>query len=416
MRSSSIRSVKLVWLCTLLPVIGFSEGSIAFSSADIELGLHHIIVSSSSPAKDFLREVPKLAKPDNWKIQFKSLGIPVRSVSVDVDQRGVHIDFAPSAFSVFDAADIPKGDLVVLYVPATSRVLVATGESVHKTGPSAGFVSCVNWALTKDKKKADVDITGSFQAGVGAAPQYAWSVKAGCPVFEGNYGEFGPSFTGEASQQANADPDSLKAGVTWRKLVPIEKSRNGFILSGDLISYEFERKTKKEPVIVDGKAVDQPYIDKNANLMWTGKAAYVSGSPSLNWTLNFIGFEAGRGVSRSVAASTPAQKGQAVTRLYFSLDVYRTLFRHDKPLVTFHGNQVLRLPFHPEPYKQVDVNAGKMFLTSKPRYWTEVETTFPLTDGVGINVQYKRGSLPPSFEFVDHQVTIGFEILLKRGG
>ena len=57
-----------------------------------------------------------------------------------------------------------------------------------------------------------------------------------------------------------------------------------------------------------------------------------------------------------------------------------------------------------------------MFLTARPRHWTLVDLVFLLTDGVGINVQYKRGSLPPSCEFVDHQGTIGFNLLLKRRG
>src|SRR5437764_11547947 len=120
MRSLNIRGVSLLSLCTVLCVAGRCETPIVFSSADIELTLHHIVVSSASPATDFLPQVPNLGKAENWKIRLKGIDIPVTSVLVDVDQRGVHIDFPPGYFSVFDAGDIPAGDLVVLYVPTTA--------------------------------------------------------------------------------------------------------------------------------------------------------------------------------------------------------------------------------------------------------------------------------------------------------
>jgi hypothetical protein len=55
-----------------------------------------------------------------------------------------------------------------------------------------------------------------------------------------------------------------------------------------------------------------------------------------------------------------------------------------------------------------------MYLTDKPRRWSLVELAFPFPDGLALNVRYERGSLPLSFEFIDHQVTIGFNLLLKR--
>jgi hypothetical protein len=34
--------------------------------------------------------------------------------------------------------------------------------------------------------------------------------------------------------------------------------------------------------------------------------------------------------------------------------------------------------------------------------------------GSNLTVQYRYGSLPPTFTFIDHQVTIGFEVVLGK--
>ncbi len=151
--------------------------------------------------------------------------------------------------------------------------------------------------------------------------------------------------------------------MTWRKIIAPPDTRNGCILSGDALSYEFERKIKKEPVIVGGQAVDRRCLEKNTNLMWTGKAAYVNGSPALNWTLTFAGFEAGRALTRTIKRDSQTANEQTVARLYFAFDAYRTFFRTGKPVVTLHANQILRLPFYQEPFAEGDT----MFLTKKPR-------------------------------------------------
>jgi hypothetical protein len=387
---------------------------VKLSSADLELNLNHIVVSSSSPAKDFNAALSELGKSGNWNIKLRGTEIKIVDLSIDLANRAIYLDYRPGSFSVLDNADIPKGDLTVTYSQVTV-LTVLTGKDAHPVKPGGVLRGCLAWKLTKDKKKADIDITGGLQAGVGAKPQYNWSAKASCDFVQGSFGEIGPSFTAEASQQNNADPDSMKAGITWVKNIAPPGTRNGWKLSGDLLSYEFERKINKEAVLAEGKAVDQQYLTKNSNLMWSGKAAFVNGSPQLNSTLTFIGFEAGKALSRTVKKDSQSSNDQTVARLYFAFDPYWTLFYKDKAILTFHGNQTLRLPFHPEPYSEAGVNGGQMYLTNKPRHWSLVELTFPFTDGVALNLQYKRGSLPPSFEFVNHQITIGVNLLFKHG-
>jgi hypothetical protein len=323
----------------------------------------------------------------------------------------------PGSISALDIADIRENTLTVQFTPEVIRLVAPTGKDAPKPPSAPALSGCLALHLTKDKKKADIDITGGLQAGENAKPQYFWSVKAQCPFVLGEgarFGEFGPTFTGEASQQRNADPDALKAALTYRKIFAPRGTRDGWIFFGDAVSYEFERSVKKEAVLNEGEIEQQEFLKKNSNLMWSAMLRYVNGSPQLNWSFGLAGFEAGKALSRTVKKASTASNEQLVTRLHFNFDAYRTFFHKGKPAVTFHGHHTVRVPFRQEPFTRTDENGGKMFLTNKPRHWTLVELAFLLTDGAGINVQYKRGSLPPSFEFVDHQVTIGFNLLLKR--
>jgi len=425
MRSSIIRPTNLRALFVLLPAAALAQ-DLKLQGGPLDLNNAFISITSQATKDVFEPALPQIVKPSNWEVIEQTSApkgerpavtrrIQVREVIVEIDTRGIRLHFAPAAFNVFDASDIPDGELWVEFMG--KQIPIATGAKSHNTPKRPSLTSCFTMKLTKDKKKADVDITGGLQAAVGASPQYNWSVKASCRVL-GNellpFGEIGPSFSGEASQQANADPDSLKAGITWRKLKAFSSSRGGFKFTGDLLSYEFERKPKQEPVLESGKPVDRGYLEKNSNLMWSGKAAYVTGWRPVNATLTFAGFEAGRSLSRTVKKDARSDSSQPVARLFFAADLYHHLFHGDKSAVILHGNHTLRLPFEPEPYKEAGVNGGSMFLTNKPRHYSLIEMTAPLTDGVAVNVQYKRGSLPPTFTFLDHQVTIGFNLLLKR--
>jgi Amt family ammonium transporter len=95
---------------------------------------------------------------------------------------------------------------------------------------------------------------------------------------------------------------SLKAGITWRKLKAFRDRRDGLKFTGDLLSYEFERKIKKEPVLEGGKPVDREYLEKNSNLMWSGKAAYITGS-TLSVDFGGVGFFAYVALNTNLAAA-----------------------------------------------------------------------------------------------------------------
>lgn len=416
MRYSIMPGLNLLAAGLAAAALGWAANPVKLSRPTLVLESNKIVVTYDSDEDDITAALPALGNPDNWKVQIAGSDVPLERVAIDVADLTLDLFYKHGAIAAFDRTDIPRGDLIVLYTPLSIRLVVPTAPA--KPPKSAGFGSCLDWKLTKDKKKADLDLSGGLQAGVNATPEYFWSVKATCPFVLGDgakYGRIGPSFTGQAAQQTNADPDSLKAGVTYRKIIAPQETRNSWILSGDVLSYEFERNVKKPAVLSGGAIAQQRFLEKNTNLMWTGMAQYVNAWPQLNWTLGFAGFEAGKALTRTIKPASQSAHDQLVARLHLSLDTYRTFFSKGKPALTFHGSHTVRLPFQPEPFTKADENGGLMYLTDKPRHWTLIEFVFLLSDGAGINVTYKRGSLPPSFEFVDHQVTIGFNLLLKHG-
>jgi hypothetical protein len=398
--------------------VAVAAGPLAFDPPSIELEKARITMSSTSKPGDFKAALDAMGNPENWLVALDKRQISVNKVLVDVRLESIYLELSRSDLPFKRVGDIGTDKLTVTYKPLSLQMTFAPPNNAAPPVSRFFLSRCLGYTFTGDKKNADIDITGGWQAGVAAQPQYYWSVKAACPMPLGDharYGYLGPTFTGQASQQQNADPDSLKVGLTYRKDIAQEQTRNGWQVSGDALSYEFERNLKQEAALNgSGKPTEQQFSEKDTNLMWTGIVRYVSADPAVNWTIGFLGVEAGRSLSRTVKKASQGSSNQPVTRLHFDLNLYRSFFYKGNTFLTVHGYEDLRLPFQPEPYKEAGVNGGNLFLSSKPRHWSLVELTWMINKGLGINAQYKRGSLPPSFQFVNHQVTVGFNVELKQ--
>jgi hypothetical protein len=305
----------------------------------------------------------------------------------------------------------------------------ATGvqaETVDVKQPKPPAPSSSNWFLPKlnlttDKKNANFDVSGSLQTGVGATPQYMWSVVAKYPVlYQGSIYIFkaGPQFTGTASQETNADPDSLSVGAASEfdfPKVTVSGKNLPINLLFNPIDYEFERKPKQEAVLVNGKPTLNNYQQKNTNLIVSGGAQFVEAWWPVNVNIN-LGTELGSAVSRSVLNMNPKPGySDNPLRAVAGADVYFDLPKVGKyPFVSVDGHYTVRSPFNPEPFKQAGVNNGNEFYSTKARHYIAVNLARTIVKGANLTVQYRFGSLPPTFNFVDHQVTIGFEVILGK--
>ena len=129
-----------------------------------------------------------------------------------------------------------------------------------------------------------------------------------------------------------------------------------------------------------------------------------------------LGTEVGSAVSRSVQnlTSKPGYSDNPL-RAVAGVDVYFQLPKVGKyPFLSVDGHYTVRLPFHPEPFKEAGVNNGNEFYSTQARHYIAVNLARTLVKGSNVTVQYRYGSLPPTFNFVDHQVTIGFEVVLGK--
>jgi hypothetical protein len=407
----------------------FAADAVVFSTASIELDRQRVTVASTSKPEDFVAAALTLSDRNNWKIHLGiSTTIDASEVLINAQFLTVTIGYDSRSLRFKSVADIPSDQLKVTYSPTLQTLTIPTGQAAADAAAAATpkkTNQCWKFSLADDKKLADIDTSAGWQAGVGAKPQYFWSAKASCPFDLGEgekYGRLGPSFTAQAATQdkpqGNADPNSMKAGLTWTYDKTIQHSRDGFLYSADLISYEFERTAKKEAVLdASGKPILQNYIEKDSNLIWDAMARYSFNKKNrlgVSWDLGFAGFEAGRSLTRTIRKASQASDNQPIARLKFDFDIYRVVYSHKETALTLHGQQVLRLPFEQEPFQDAGVNNGNKFLTNKPRHWSLIETNWMLAKGAGISLTYKRGSLPPGFEFVDHQLTLGFSVQLKR--
>ena len=387
-----------------------------YGSIDPQRRLVLIQINGLDSDSDFKKALPDLKKLSNWQVRYK--GMPINLIEVVIDADAIaRIQFREGEVNKLTSEDIEEDVVTIEYLPAKATAFAKTGTKQSKM--THWYTGCYKYTFTDDKEKALITVTGGFQAAFDAKPQYFWSAKAACSVggqAHKGIGEFALSFVGEASAQKNADPDSLKAGIKWNRRISPTTSRMAWILIGDAFSYEFERAIKDEAVLNSDKPEIRKFLEKNSNLMWGGQVRWVTGLRKVNLTVGLAGLEAGRSLTRTVKADANSSAPQPVVRLKFDMDAYYNIYRTNRqsPVVTIHSQHTSRLPFYQEPYLRARENDGKMYLTSKARHWTLFEVGIPIAKGTGLSIQYKRGSLPPSFEFVNHQVTIGFNLLLTK--
>ena len=311
----SLRSRSFLVACaalTLLPVALCAANPVVFSTASIELDHQRVTVASTSKPEDFLAAAPDLSDKANWQIRLSSSPVAVSEVFVNARLLTVTVGYDSRFLRFRGVTEIPSDQLKVTYVPTSQTLTILTGKAASDAAAGATPPkNCWKFRFADDKKTADIDISGGWQAGVGAKPQYFWSVKASCPFDLGEgekYGRLGPSFTAQAGTQdkpqGNADPNSMKAGLTWNYIQPLQQSRNGFLYSADLIGYEFERTAKKQAVLdASGKPILQNYLEKDSNLIWDAMARYSYNNINplgVSWNLGFAGFEVGRSLTRTI--------------------------------------------------------------------------------------------------------------------
>jgi len=440
LRFVALAGLALAYACSLLalpaadaPKPTLDQGSIdAYHPRIIGITVSYDREDENAILKEFEDFRNAVAKTSSWRIlidgQPGSAG--VQEVDV-VSESLIRLELTEGV----SAAAALSGKVSVWFAGSSSPEIKSKTITIKEADPkkhkNRTFPPQFNF--TSDKKNPNLDVAGSFQSGVGAKPQYQWSVlvKApfehnGCHVVVTPVEHYvcnwvlsaGPKFNGVASQETNADPDSLSASFPVEFDFPFTKVGSKSLpinLSFNPIDYEFERKAKQEAVLVNGKPTVHNYQQKNTNYIASGQVQFVVGWSPVNVNIN-LGTEFGSALSRSVLNQTPKSGySDNPLRAVDGADVYFKLPKAGKyPFLAVDGHYTVRSLFHPEPFKQAGVNNGNEFYTTKARHYINVNLARTIAKGSNFTVKYLYGSLPPTYSFVDHQVTIGFEVILGK--
>lgn len=365
-------------------------------------------VRTTDSADDFKKLEAAYNEPSRWKVLYRGLPIRVTSISVDRQFQGITFEYDPADFALPPKGSLQAGELAVLFQAPSGKVALAKNREFVAVKSEKKPVQ-----LVKAAKDADINISGGLQAAVDAKPLYYWEVKAAYPFLLLNgWGNLGPSFEGSASKQTNADPDSLKAKLRYKNRWPVS-GRKGFVVEGDLPSYEFESSIKDESLIVDGEIVQRKFLKKNANLLAGGEVRWVHGSRRINYQLG-AGADFGKATSRTIKTDSSGREQTSVLRPRATMKVLKIWQDEEgKKPVELDGSYTLRWPLQPEPFQKLGLNGGKPQLSRIPRHWLAVNLGATLTPGIKLTAQYRYGALPPSYQFVNHRLTLGFSFLLR---
>jgi hypothetical protein len=274
------------------------------------------------------------------------------------------------------------------------------------------FVRGLNYA--EDKKSANLYLFGSALFGVSTKPLYILDVKLE-PAWECSDDRFLRLRTTLASNvgaeapvdRSEIDPDSITSGLFYDGT---KQLNGGWNLFWELGGWgEFTRKHSASSALV---GVRTTFVHRPVPVLGGFFVMYPG-----------MGFEGGSTLNRPATLFKRAvdfAEYKEIARPLGSLHTaYRLLADRTATQVfrlVIEADYTGRLPLTREPSvraQYVPDNKGEVsrqkvtILRRGARHDVQAAITWNVGEFVGLRTQYRFGSLPPLFEFVDHQVTIG---------
>ena len=261
----------------------------------------------------------------------------------------------------------------------------------------------------KGKDDADLYVFGSYLAGVGTKPLYSIDAKLNWvpEIREGYF--FGiesavlvNSGVSAPVNRTRVDPDSLSAGLSFQHRF------DELVLDFNPVKGEFSRKFPASDVVSTAalKWARLPNLFKGGAFVFYPSAGYEVGSnlnkPALLFKepVNLSGYNTiARGVLGAHAALLFLKKSESTDAPY---------------RLSIQADYTGRVLFEPEPFVTSGylngVLANLTSVRSNTRHYLEAGVLYNINDLLAVEIKYRYGSLPPLFEFVDHQVTIGITL------
>ena len=275
------------------------------------------------------------------------------------------------------------------------------------------------FAAAKSKDDADLYLFGSFLAGVSTKPLFVIDAKGNWMWTRGSWdlGINSAISTNAGAQtpvdRSRIDPDSITAAFSVQRILRWRAPGiEGFDLNLQPLAGQFSRKTAASDIVgaAQVKLVPKP---------WFGPVRWVAVYPS-------AGYEGGHNLNQPTTLFKQAvnlsgwniisRAVVGITGEYYWLSKSPTA--DDTYRFTIDASYQSRILFTPEPFVTVADIKGQavntVTLDRHPRPEAEAHIVWNFSKLMGLQIQYKYGSLPPLFQFVDHQATVGLTFKAKH--
>ena len=300
---------------------------------------------------------------------------------------------------------------------ATISVVFVSGGRVYSATqrPPAKRITAA-----KARQDADIYLAGSFLAGVATKPIWMIDAKVGyadqlgknANVRLGVYGELSTNTDTKApNDRAEIDPDSIRA---YTKIFG-----SHYVGGPSLYSINWE---------VQPAGGEFTRDNPSSNFVSGGRLRFIM--PLGGLPVDFapvIGGELGHNLNKPPTLfDLPVNLGNynAIARLLGGADANYYVFRprdkisgDDPYRFVFSASWLARVPFAAEPFTTAEFVTGSdgtvkrqkiVRMRQNTRHYVQANGTWNLTKLLGVQIQYRYGSLPPLFVLVNHQATIGF--------
>jgi hypothetical protein len=380
------------------------------------------LLSVSPPTKDSCTTGCKLSLITKGQVPAdatQQVSWKVRAVDPKTKQVfGVTVAPAPSVLSAelqFDWSQISTKDPRLL----SWKVAYIGASGLSFVGYDSPLASGLKPA--KDRTDADLYASGTFSAGQGTKPLYVLDMKANLvKQISRNQTKLGVNaevLTNTGTEvpvnRTEVDPDSIKAAITLQGLRSLNGSFNGLFWDFRPVAGEFARKYPESNITTEGalRSTLEPQGGKKTGFFWfTPKAGYEIGH-NLNKP------------SRLFKRPVDLQNYNVIARVLVGADIGYVLYaKGDDPKLQITASYQGRLPFTDEPFTTVqDVPdaSGKIQrvqmvdMRSNMRHFTKNALTWNVTPLVGITLEHHYGALPPLFQMVRNQISVGLVFKAK---
>ncbi len=322
--------------------------------------------------------------------------------------------------TVFYVADAFNGK--ELKAPVISMVTPGTSAGSAGSPPAARAQDAggVNFKPAKGREDANLYFAGELNRASGTpfSGSVDLKVELPLPALRTPRHELLPFLDLKASNDPEADPDTIKVGVESRLIVAqaglefSERSPVAGIAWYNSGKVEGDRDFDNVNAIFSSKLLSRlkPIFLSTASR----DRAFVVFTP-------FVGLEAGKNLSSPVAEA----EGRGLARILVGSQIFARLYQGKESFarLTLDGVYERRWPLRAEigfRDETVEVANGKdktvqvpAFFGSRPRQWAEAKLNYNLNEFFGLYTGYQYGELPPAYKLVDHSFRFGLVVKAK---